>query len=203
MLYSQQPPVKKLFINMSPRNNRFIKSLLTICSCLCLNSHLQAATSKLESDSPFLPPGYSKLSQTSPKPTPQPNSPFARDLEFRGVVQLDGTYHFSLFKNSENKGYWISEDVPENGIQVNHFDASNMQITVTVNGRSEQLSLMPASESPLPVPVAAQPPSPAQVSAAPPPALPPGIQLPEINSNGTTAKRTIPRRRVIVPNKNR
>ena len=132
---------------MSLQQNRFIKGLLIIGGCLCLNSFLLAAPSKLESNSPFLPPGYSRFKPQPPKPVKkQPNSPLAREYEFRGVVQLNGIYHFSLFKKSESQGYWIPEGGIENGIEVSNFDADGMLITITVDGRSEQLNLVTASE---------------------------------------------------------
>ena len=184
---------------MNTLQHQFIKGLpLIISYCFCCNSFLHAATSKLESDSPFLPPGYSKIKQLPPKPTRQPKSPLAKELEFRGVVQLNGIYHFSLFKKSENKGYWISENGSENGIGVSDFDSDSMEITVTVNGRSEKLALMAASEDPLPVVAKPSLPTPAMT----PPNLPTNVQ-PRNNTNNKTPtrRRTIPRRRVIVPNK--
>lgn len=188
-------------IRMNALRHQFSKSLLIIGSCLYLNSLLLAAPSKLESNSPFLPPGYSTLKPTLPKPVTQPNSPLARELEFRGVVQLNGTYHFSLFKKSENKGYWIPENGIEDGIEVSNFDADGMLITVTVNSRSEQLSLMTASENPLPVPTTS-PSAPITNIPAPPTALFPSGAQAQKNTPNEPARRTIPRRRVILPPKN-
>ncbi len=179
---------------MNALQHLFIKSLLVISACACLNS-LSVASSKLESNSPFLPPGYSRLKPTPQKPVQQSNSPLARDLEFRGVVQLKGAYQISLFKKSENRGYWIAENSSENGISVSNFDAASMSITVTADGRSEQVSLMAASANPLPV-VAT---SPSATSASPP--LPPNIQAPNNTRKSQPTRRTIPRRRVILPPK--
>ena len=172
-----------------------IRSLLVISACACLNSLYADASSKLESNSPFLPTGYSKLKSVRPNPVPQSNSPLARDLEFRGVVQLDGVYQISLFKKSENRGYWISENGSESGISVSNFDADSMSVIVTADGRSEQLSLVSASENPLPV-VATSP------SVQKPQTMPSNIQLPSNVENKPPTRRTIPRRRVILPPKN-
>jgi hypothetical protein len=100
-----------------------------------------------------------------------------------------------LFKKSENRGYWIPEDGYENGIEVSNFDVDSMQITVTANGRSEQLSLVAASEDPLPV-VATSP-----ASAVKAPILPPGVRLRNSANKNPPTRRTIPRRRVILPTK--
>jgi hypothetical protein len=188
---------------MNPLQHQFIKDLLRVISCcLCVNSYLHATPSKLESNSPFLPPGYSELPSRPPEPPQRPSSPLSNELEFRGVVQLDGIYHFSLFKKSENKSYWISEDGSESGIGISDFDVDSMNITVTVDGRSEQLTLMAASNDPMPV--VAQPPQ-LPTPVVRPPNLPAEIQQLRNTANeattSTTRRRTIPRRRVIVPNK--
>ena len=179
-----------------------IQYLITIGFCVFMYSTLPATPSKLESHSPFLPPGYSSLKPALPPKVQKPNNPLAKELEFRGVVQLNGTYQFSLFKKSENRGYWISENGSKNGISVSKFDPESMNIKVTMNGRSEQLTLMTASESPLPV-IAASPPVPNHATPAISRPTPPNI--PTLNSSNKTSptvkRRTIPRRRVIVPPK--
>ena len=174
---------------------RIYKYLLVISCCLCFNSLLHATTSRLESDSPFLPPGYNKR-QPPPIPVPQSNSLLARELELRGVVQLDGIYYFSLFKKSENISYWIPENGSESGIEVSNFDPNRMEITVTVSGRSEQITLIKASENSLPVVTNTPLPTPA-VQA---PNLPTGIPLRKSDVKPPSG-RAIPRRRVIIPNR--
>lgn len=164
--------------------------------CISLNATTLYANSNLESNSPFLPPGYSNKKPEPPKPAPQVNGPLARELEFRGVVQINGTYEFSLFQKSENRGYWIPENGSENGISVRNFNLDAMSINVTLNGRTERLTLMAATDSPLPV--ATSPATrPTQAVATPP-------NIPGLNTSkkpGGTSNRVIPRRRVILPKK--
>ncbi len=107
---------------------------------------------------------------------------------------MNGIYEFSLFNKKLNRGYWIAENASESGISVRNFDLSGMRITVTQNGRSEQLTLMTATDSPLPVAIS-MPTKPA--------ALPPGLNIPGLKTNSPkpSASRVIPRRRVILPNK--
>ena len=199
-LLTQHKCVSLSLICMNTLRCQFAKSLLIISGCFCVSNLLLAAPSKLESNSPFLPPGYSRVKSPPKKPVNQPNSPLAKDLEFRGVVQLDGKYQFSLFKKSENQGYWILENSSENGIGVSDFDEDSMSLTVTLNGRSEQLSLMAASENPLPV-VAASPSAPTARNPSAP-STQSGLQVPNRTRNNSPQRRTIPRRRVIVPPKN-
>ena len=166
---------------------------LVVLACLTLGISLAAASSKLESNSPFLPAGYNKPVEP-PKPPPVVNGPLSRELEFRGIVQMNGIYEFSLFNKKLNRGYWIAENGSESGISVRNFDLSGMRITVTQNGRSEQLTLMTATDSPLPVAIS-MPTKPA--------ALPPGLNIPGLKTNSPkpSASRVIPRRRVILPKK--
>lgn len=171
-----------------------IKILLVVASYGILQLTLSA--SSLETDSPFLPSGYSKKKPAPVRPTPATNGPLAKQLEFRGVVQMNDTYEFSLFNKKENRGYWIPENGNVNGVSVRNFKLDSMTITVSLNGRTEQLTLMSATDSPLPV-VAST------VTKPPQPAQPPII--PGLNTNTTqkknTSSRVIPRRRVILPKK--
>ena len=117
------------------------KVSLIALACLTLVASLSATNSKLESNNPFLPVGH-----IIPPPLPPVvNGPLSRELEFRGIVQMNGVYEFSLFNKKLNRGYWIAENSAESGISVRNFDLADMRITVTKNGRSEQLTLLTAS----------------------------------------------------------
>ena len=165
---------------------------ISISTC-CL---LSGESLKLASNSPFLPPGYSeKKPMPLPEEVQQVNGPLSKDFEFRGIVQLDDIYQFSLFRKSENKAYWISENESENGISISDFDLDSMQITISANGQSEQITLMTASDSPLPV----------ATTPAKPIDMPNQVQPPQISTNAEKkpipTRRTIPRRRVVLPKK--
>ena len=179
--------------------NRAVTSLRKTCLALVLCAltagALTAATSKLESNSPFLPPGYSNKKPATPKPVTKVNGPLSRELEFRGIVQLKGIYEFSLFNKKLNRGYWIAENSSESGIRVRNFDLDAMSISVTLNGRTEQLTLMTATDSPLPVAIS---------TVAKPPIRPNQPNIPGLTPSNTkkaTTSRVIPRRRVILPKK--
>jgi len=176
---------------MNSRWHTFTRNLLIVSGCFCLSSFLSAEPSKLESNSPFLPPGYKKLKPVQPESIPRSNSPIAKDLEFRGVVQLNGTYQISLFRKSENRGYWIAENSSENGISVSNFDVDSMSVTINAGGRIEQLSLMAASENPLPVATSEPSPLPPQARS----------NRDQMQNTNEPKRRRIPRRRVIMPPK--
>ena len=179
----------------SIHSEQAIKRALFALACLTFGAALFAGDSQLESNSPFLPQGYSTMKIEPPKPPPQVNGPLSRELEFRGIVQMNGVYEFSLFNKKLNRGYWIAENGAESGISVRNFDLASMRITVTQNGRTEQLTLLTATDSPLPV-AASAPPMPTNL---PQPVNIPGL---DINTpNIPSASRVIPRRRVILPKK--
>jgi hypothetical protein len=170
-------------------------SLLIVGFCLFVHTCLHAASSKLESNSPFLPAGYNTEEPKAPKPPPVVNGPLSRELEFRGIVQMNGIYQFSLFNKKLNRGYWIAENGAESGISVRNFDLDAMRISVTLNGRTEQLTLMTATDSPLPVAISTTAKPTKQARQPNIPGLTPST------TKKKSASRVIPRRRVILPKK--
>lgn len=169
-------------------------SALVLTFVLAFHSSL-FADNQLVKKSPFLPPGYGEKEPEPPAPVVQPQGPISREIEFRGIVQLGGKYQFSLYNKKEQKGYWLKENASEDGIAVNSFDANASTIVVLMNGRSERLTLMDATENPMPVAQA----TPAAASIKSP--LPPQLQN-QRNNNPSNKRRTVPRRRVILPKKN-
>ncbi len=168
------------------------QSLLIIGFCLFVHSGMNASSSQLESNSPFLPTGYNTNKSEAPTPPPRVNGPLSREIEFRGIVQMNGIYEFSLFNKKLNRGYWIAENGLESGISVRNFDLNSMRITVTQNGRTEQLTLMSATDSPLPVATSTVA-KPTKLLNAPP--------ISDATMKKPTSSRVIPRRRVILPKK--
>ncbi len=172
---------------------------LTLTLTLTFASAQSAVADTLESKNPFLPPGYGTEKPEPSKPVVQVNGPISREVEFRGLIKLDGNYQFSVFNKSENKSYWIMENQSEGGITVRGYDARSKTITVNMNGRSERLTLMSATDAPLPVV------SSVTQTATPnanQPVLPPGLgNLTNKNSNNSNRRTVVPRRRVILPKK--
>jgi len=160
---------------------------------LCAGS-LHAQT--LESKNPFLPPGYGDAKKEPPPPPPQTNGPISRELEFRGIVQLNGVLEYSLFHKAEQKGYWLAENQSQDGIQIRSYDRNAKALTVSMNGRTERLTLMSPNETPLPVASSINPAG----NNRNPPELPPSLQnRDKDDKDGNKRRRVIPRRRVILP----
>ena len=173
--------------------------------CLCLPLLLVGAASamaaSIEKQSPFLPPNHGVVIAKPPAPAPAPNGILARELELRGIIQIGGTFQFSLFSKKEKMGYWIAENESANGISIRDFDAGDQSVTVTKNGRTERLSLVSANERPLPIkntgPVVSR-------GSSGQPAAPPPASLPALLQNQTKSTPTpgnVVRRRVILPKK--
>ena len=153
----------------------------------------------LESSNPFLPPGYSEKKE-APKPVVQSNGPISREIEFRGLAEMDGQYQFSLFNRRDQKSYWLKEnEAAAQGISVRNYDSVSRSLTVKMSGRTERLTLMTASSSPIPVVTSVSQPVTTNGNAKQP-ALPPMLQnITKANNNST--RKAVPRRRVILPKK--
>ncbi|MGC6606694.1 MAG: hypothetical protein ACON5O_08050 [Lentimonas sp.] len=162
-------------------------------------THVSQASSSLGSNSPFYPPGYNPNPKKPVAPPVQNRGPFARQLEFRGVAELDGAYRISIFNKADQKGYWIKVGEKKEGIHVTTFDLGSMTVTLNQNGRSERLSMMESTDSPLPVVASA--PAPANIPSKPSTGNKnQPVFKPNTNSQKKTSS-TVPRRRVILPKK--
>ena len=154
----------------------------------------------LESSNPFLPPGYSEKKE-APKPVVQSNGPISREIEFRGFVKMNGQYQFSLFNKRDQKSHWLKEnEAAAQGISVRNYDSDSRSLTVNMSGRTERLTLMTASSTPLAVVTSVSQPVNTNGNAKQP-GLPPVLQnITKANNNNITRK-AVPRRRVILPKK--
>lgn len=173
------------------RSQTVLRSSILLPLMLCASL---SASSTLENKNPFLPPGHNKPVVQAPPPV-QTNGPLSRELELRGVVEIDGVYKLSMFNKNEQKGYWIKVGEKKEGIYITAFDLDNMAVTVNQNGRSERLSLMESTDAPMPVVMSTTP----TPQAANPAKLPPGLE--NATNTNNTPRRVIPRRRVILPKK--
>ncbi|MBL6912166.1 MAG: hypothetical protein ISR40_00705 [Puniceicoccaceae bacterium] len=183
----------------SEKLGRGIKPLLQILSfalTVTLSSVQSVAADTLESSNPFLPPGYGEAKPEPPKPVVQTNGPISREVEFRGIMNYGGAYQVSVFNKSENKSYWLYENRSEGGITVRGYDTDSKTITVNMNGRSERLTLMSATDAPLPVVSSVSQPGKASANN---PVLPPGLENTNDNNDNNDRRRVIPRRSVILP----
>ena len=127
-----------------------INSILLFCNLyLIFDTGLNANT--LKNNNPFLPKDHEKKINSVPTPKPLPQGTINKLVEFRGFYTLGNTTQFSLYNKRENKAYWISLNQSEGGISVSNFDERSKSVTISMNGRTERLTLMSATSTPLPV----------------------------------------------------
>ena len=174
---------------------KLLKVIVLALISLALAPFCLAEDKTLQSDSPFLPPGYGK-NQAPPKPPPTVRQgEIARNLQLRGIVYMRGAYSFSFFDKKTNKSFWIKEsESNKEGYQVGNYDAKKRSIKVTKGGTTEEVTLISSTNKPVMVNTSVS------VAKTPPPAKTPNVQPPANNQNKTA--RSIPRRRVILPKKN-
>lgn len=147
----------------------------------------------LSDKSPFLPPGHGEKPDGA-KPPPVVDGPLSREIEFRGVVHIGDKYQFSFFSKKENKSYWIAENTSISGMSARGYDARNGTVVFSKDGRSERLTMLSATDSPLPV---------ALSTVAKDPGTTPVVETtPRVTPPREDNRRVVPRRRVILPQSN-
>ena len=168
-------------------------AITTLAVAVFISNPLIGNDLELPKNSPFLPHNYG-VKKVTPRPKPVGgNGLISRQIEFRGIIELGGSYRFSLHNKKENKGYWVTENEGSNGIKAINYNPHSMSLTLSMNGTVEQLTLISANENPLPVAVSAPP----SKGASP---GPPTLAAPKPQT--TNKARVVPRRRVILPKKN-
>ena len=173
---------------------KLMTAMTTLIVAVFISNPLIGSNLELPKNSPFLPHNYG-VKKVTPRPQPVGgNGLISRQIEFRGIIELGGSYRFSLHNKKENKGYWVSENEGSNGIKAINYNPQSMSLTLSMNGTIEQLTLISANESPLPVAVSAP------ISKEASPLGPATLAAP--NPQTTNKARVVPRRRVILPKKN-
>ncbi len=146
----------------------------------------------LESSNPFLPAGYGEKIE-APTPVVQSNGPISREIEFRGLVKMNGQYQFSLFNKRDQKSYWLREnEAAAQGISVRNYDSGSRSLTVSMSGRTERITLIAPNPSSIPVVTSVS-----QKSVPAPSTKPQNVT----KTNNSNSSKTVPRRRVILPKK--
>ncbi len=142
--------------------------------------------------SPFLPPGFGREVRTPEVPSGPQQGPLSREFEFRGVFQLGDTRQFSIFDRTNNKSRWVGVNEADERYSVVAYNPADRSITMRAGGRQETLSLMQATDTPLPVGNAKATEAPATSTGGTPAAT--------VNPAGSqAAPRTpvVPRRRIL------
>ena len=166
---------------------------ILLFSALCLFFQQEMIAGSLVNKNPFLPTDYKNENNSDTQPPPQPDGAISKLVEFRGLMTFGNVTQFSLYNKRENKRYWVSENQSEGGISIGHYDERSKAITISMNGRTGRLTLMSATNTPLPVVASYKQP------AAQKMILPSAQNNKSVQQEGRS--RVIPRRRVILPKK--
>ena len=175
------------------RTKETMMRFILLFSALCLFFQQEMIAGSLVNKNPFLPTDYKKNDISVTRPELQSSGAISKLVEFRGLMTFGNVTQFSLYNKRENKRYWVSENQSEGGISIGHYDERSKAITISMNGRTGRLTLMSATNTPLPV-----------VASYKQPAAQKMI-LPSAQNNKSVQQedrsRVIPRRRVILPKK--
>lgn len=113
----------------------------------------------LESNSPFIPPGWTPPQPRraeAPPPREEPPPPPLK-IELRGVVDFGDGPRFGLHDPDRGRAFWIGPGEEYNGVRIVDFDDDFKSITVAHSGRQSELKLSKRSDTPVEVVSAPQP----------------------------------------------
>jgi hypothetical protein len=162
---------------------------------LCVGVSALAATDSLVARSPFLPPGWGEKPETPTPVVAAPPTIISRQLEFKGLIELDGVTRFSVFDKKSNEGHWLELNESAGDFQIVRFDSARQSILISSGGRTEELALASPDESPMQISGSVTPSVKKNTST-------PGAPVTQASSPGGASGKAgpiIPRRRLIRP----
>ncbi|WOO43682.1 hypothetical protein [Rubellicoccus peritrichatus] len=155
--------------------------------------------SNLITNSPFLPPGWGKKEPVKEEPPPVvAKGPLSRELEFRGIFEMNGVTKFSVFDKAEQKGHWVPLNGGDSKYTIVRYNEPKKSIMVKSAGRLEEIFLLAADDKPMPVVGAAATNAANRATPRGNPNIPPPPNA-TVNQRNTTNRSgtTVPRRRII------
>lgn len=149
-------------------------------------------TSNLITSNPFAPKQNSIIKKPVVTTTTNRSGTLEKYLQFKSIAIIGDKKYFSVFNRRQNKSYWIPEGESVESISVSNYNPTTNTVSISDGVNRETFSIISADEKPLNV-VSAVPNNPGtkDVKAAQP-ALPKAT-----TTNTSTAKKPIPRRRVV------
>ena len=170
----------------------FATGVRLLCAGVLLSAPLGAEESSLIENSPFLPPNFGKPDQPPPKKQAPNQGPLSREIEFRSVISINRQWLFSLYNTTEKKSIWVSLNDPAGAYKVTQYEADDQRIELVYNGQREWMDLKEPSglagsgDTPRPGTARRSNDRPSIRNAS-------TLNRPRLN------RRSVPRRRVVVP----
>ncbi|MBC2592833.1 hypothetical protein H5P28_01025 [Ruficoccus amylovorans] len=171
-----------------------VRQALLAGVCLCA-AGIATADEALVEHSPFLPPGWGEKKVTPPAAITTAPSFISRQLEFKGLIEMDGVTRFSIFDKKNNVGHWVTVDESINDFEVVRYDPQKQSILIRSGGQTEEIALATADDSPMQISGAPVSSVRATVSSRP------VVTLPTTGNNSSERSPgpKIPRRRIVRP----
>lgn len=124
-----------------------------IVTCLLVGIivYSPVAGNSLIDNSPFIPPGFNPPSNQPSQAARKAGGIRPGNLEFRGVYQLRGTYHFHIYNRSEKEGAWLALKDESQPYNILEFNEQENSVLVLVDGQEEKLVLKTPDNRPISV----------------------------------------------------
>ncbi|QYY35253.1 hypothetical protein [Ruficoccus sp. ZRK36] len=167
--------------------------LLLAGAGLC-GSAAAATDTNLVASSPFLPPGWGDKPATTATRPPPVAPAISRQLEFRGLIEINGVTRFSIFDKKENEGYWLELNETSGGFEILRYDDLRKSILISTGGSTEEIAMASPDDSPMQISNSISP----SVKAVTSPAT--MVRQASTSSTGRKSGPIIPRRRLIRSN---
>ena len=149
--------------------------------------------SNLITNNPFAPAPSKSIIKKPTVTTPTNSGTLSKYLQFKSIAIIDGKKYFSIFNQRQNKSYWIPEGETVDSISVSNYNLDSNTATLSDGVNSESISIISADEKPMNVVAGISNPNTKDIK--------PG-QAPVPKATTTaTAKKPIPRRRVVTTTK--
>jgi hypothetical protein len=128
-----------------------MKHLLTFIVCCTAACCAEANQSSLIKHSPFIPAKKAN-DQTGRKTEALSKIKVPLHFTLKGVVQLSGTYYFSIFDQKTKRSAWLENGENYNGLTVIGLNSQQKELIIRYNNTERVLSLAHADDTAIPIP---------------------------------------------------
>lgn len=132
-----------------------MKCVLPTILCCAAVGGLYANQSSLITQSPFLPENYNREDHTEERPQTFQQIP-QNHFVLKGVAQLSGVFHFSIFDSQSQRSAWITPGETFNGLTALEFDQIEQHLIARYNNTKQTIGFNTADDRSLMVQTSVQ-----------------------------------------------